>query len=107
MREGLLARALVEARLAACVQIVPIESVYRWDGVVECACEWLLLCKIVAADFPLVTAAISARHSYDVPEIVMMPIDEGICELSRLDCRLDREVTGRMLGPRQRKAAVL
>ena len=72
-----LARALVEARLAACVQIMPIDSIYRWDGEIENAPERLLTCKIVAADFPAVEAAIRERHAYDVPEIVMTPIAAG------------------------------
>ena len=72
-----LARALVEARLAACVQTLPIESVYRWKEAVETASEHLLLCKIAATDFPVAEAAIRARHSYDVPEIVMAPITAG------------------------------
>ena len=72
-----MARALVEARLAACVQITPLSSVYRWDGRVEEAAEHLLLCKIVAADFAAVEAAIRARHGYDVPEIVMTAIAAG------------------------------
>ena len=71
------ARALVEARLAACVQITPVASVYRWDGLVEEAAEHLLLCKIAAADFSAVEAAIRARHGYDVPEIVMVEIAAG------------------------------
>ena len=72
-----LARALVEARLAACVQIMPVASVFRWEGAVEEAFEQLLLCKIAAADFPKVEAAIRARHAYEVPEIVMAPIMAG------------------------------
>lgn len=72
-----MAHALVEARLAACVQILPMTSVYRWEGKVEAADEHLLLCKIAAADFAAAEAAIRARHSYDVPEIVMTSIDAG------------------------------
>ena len=72
-----MARALVEARLAACVQIMPVASVYRWEDKVEEAAEHLLLCKIAATDFAAVEAAIRARHGYDVPEIVMTAIAEG------------------------------
>lgn len=72
-----LARALVERRLAACVQIVPIESVYRWQGKVEDAAESLLICKIKRQDYPGVEAAILALHSYETPEIVMLPIEAG------------------------------
>lgn len=72
-----IARALVEQRLAACVQIMPIDSIYRWAGAVEEAAEHLLLCKIRRSDYPAVEAAIIARHPYDVPEIVAVPIIEG------------------------------
>ena len=72
-----MARALVEGRLAACMQIMPVASVYRWDGQVEEAAGHLLLCKIAAADFSAVAAAIRARHGYDVPEIVMTEIAAG------------------------------
>ncbi len=72
-----LARALVEERLAACVQILPVESVYRWQGAVEAAREVLLIGKIRAEDFEKVSEAIRRRHSYDVPEIVCLPISDG------------------------------
>ncbi len=72
-----MARALVEARLAACVQIMPVASVYRWDGRIEEAAEHLLLCKIATVDYAAVEAAIRERHGYDVPEIVMTAIAEG------------------------------
>ena len=72
-----MARWLLEARLAACVQITPIESVYRWEGAIEEAAEVLLSCKIATADFPAVRDAISSRHGYDLPEVVMTPIDAG------------------------------
>ncbi len=72
-----LARALVDQRLAACVQMMPIESTYRWEGAIETAAEQLLLCKIRAADYAAVEAEIRARHSYDVPEIVAVAIVTG------------------------------
>ena len=89
-----MARALVEARLAACVQILPIESVYRWEGVVETAPEHMLVCKIVAADFLAVEAAIRVRHRYDVPEIVMTEIAAGhapYLDWIAASCAKDRE----------------
>jgi periplasmic divalent cation tolerance protein len=73
----LLARRLVEDRLAACVQLTPVESIYRWQGVVEEASEWMLICKIRRDDFPNVERMIRTLHSYDVPEIIMTVIDEG------------------------------
>lgn len=72
-----LAHTLVEARLAACVQILPIESVYRWQGAVESAAEHLLLCKVRADDYAAVESAIRERHPYDVPEIVAVAITAG------------------------------
>jgi periplasmic divalent cation tolerance protein len=73
-----LAAGLVEARLAACVQQTPIRSTYRWEGEVVKDEEILLLIKSRAALFPLIEAWIQARHSYDVPEIVMLPVTAGL-----------------------------
>ncbi|HEU5452156.1 MAG TPA: divalent-cation tolerance protein CutA [Terriglobales bacterium] len=73
-----IARALVERRLAACVNIVPgIESVYRWQGAVESAQEWLLIVKTTAAAFERVRDAIKELHSYDLPECIAVPIERG------------------------------
>ena len=73
-----IARALVDLRLAACVQIVgPIESIYRWQGRIETAREWLCLIKTTRARFREVAAAIEALHPYDTPEIVALPITVG------------------------------
>lgn len=73
-----IARELVERRLAACVNIVPkIESVYRWEGKIEEAQEYLLLIKTTAEAFPGLCAAIQQLHSYDLPECVALPIEDG------------------------------
>ena len=56
----LIATRLVEERLSACVQIFPIESVYRWEGAVQHANEWMLFCKIKSNDYANVEAAIRA-----------------------------------------------
>jgi periplasmic divalent cation tolerance protein len=73
-----IARALVERRLAACVNIVPqIESVYRWQGKLETAAEWLLVIKTEAAAFEGVRATIEALHSYETPECIMLEVAEG------------------------------
>jgi len=73
-----LARALVERRLAACVNIVPqIESIYRWKDGVEEAQEWLLLIKTSAKAFEQVRAAIQELHSYEVPECICLNIEDG------------------------------
>ena len=73
-----IAHALVERRLAACVNIVPgIESVYRWQGKIETAAECLLVIKTQAALFDRVRDAIGELHSYDLPECVMLEITAG------------------------------
>jgi len=73
----LIATRLVEERLSACIQIFPIESVYRWEGAVQHANEWMLFCKIKANDYASVEAAIRAAHTYSNPEIVEVGIDNG------------------------------
>ena len=73
-----IAQALVERRLAACVNIVPqIESVYRWQGRVENATEWLMIIKTQAEAFERIRDAIRELHSYDLPECVMLKVDAG------------------------------
>jgi periplasmic divalent cation tolerance protein len=73
-----IARALVERRLAACVNIVAlVESVYRWQGKVENAQEWLLIIKTTARAFSKVREAICELHSYDLPECVLLSIEDG------------------------------
>ena len=75
---GRIARTLVDRRLAACVQIVgPIESIYRWQGRVETACEWLCLIKTTRSRFRAVAAAVESLHPYDTPEMVALPIVGG------------------------------
>jgi periplasmic divalent cation tolerance protein len=73
-----IAEALVERRLAACVNLVPrIQSVYRWKGKVEKATEWLLVIKTEASAFERVRDAIKELHSYSVPECVLIEITDG------------------------------
>lgn len=73
-----LAEKLVEAKLAACVNIVPgIESVYHWQGKVERSREWLLVIKSSRALFDELAKQLSGMHSYTVPEVVAFPIVEG------------------------------
>jgi periplasmic divalent cation tolerance protein len=75
---GKIAQALVERRLAACVNIVPrMESIYRWQGTVETAMEWLLLIKTQAELFERVRDAVKELHSYDLPECVMLEVSSG------------------------------
>jgi periplasmic divalent cation tolerance protein len=73
-----IARALVERRLAACVNIVgPIESLYRWEGEVQTSAEYMLLVKTTAERFPAVRLAIRELHSYELPECIALEIDNG------------------------------
>ena len=73
-----IANHLVENRLAACVNLIPrVESIYRWQGKIETADEWLLLIKTTVKKFPAVRDAIGELHSYEVPECIMLPIEEG------------------------------
>ncbi len=74
---GKIAIALVERRLAACVNIVAIESVYRWKEVVESSQEWLLLVKTTTEAFDEVQAAIKELHTYELPECIVVPIENG------------------------------
>jgi periplasmic divalent cation tolerance protein len=71
-------RALVEAQLATCAQVVgPIESIYRWQGTVQSATEWLCLLKTTADRYPALEAALRSMHPYDEPEIVALPVERG------------------------------
>ena len=73
-----IARALVEAHLAACVNIVPgITSMYRWQGNIEESAEFLLIIKTGRALTAEVQAAIERVHSYDLPEAIAVPIVDG------------------------------
>lgn len=73
-----IAHALVERRLAACVNIVPqVASIYRWQGKIEEAQEWLLIVKTTTAAFGQVSEAIAELHSYDVPECICLTIEDG------------------------------
>lgn len=74
-----LAEGLVEARVAACVNIVPtVRSIYRWKGAVEKDDEALLLIKTTAEGVPAVLDFIDTHHPYDVPEAIALPIQEGL-----------------------------
>ena len=73
-----IARALIERKLAACVNILAeCTSVYRWRGKLETATEVPLLIKTRAAIYPELEAAIKSLHPYELPEIVAVPIERG------------------------------
>jgi periplasmic divalent cation tolerance protein len=74
-----IARAAVEARLAACVNILPgaVQSIYRWKGKVESARERLLLIKTSRRRLARLRKTVEQLHSYDVPEFIALPIAAG------------------------------
>lgn len=73
-----IAMALLEKRLAGCVQIIgPIKSSYWWQGKIECSSEWLCVAKAERKLFAQIEETIKALHSYEVPEILAVPIVEG------------------------------
>jgi periplasmic divalent cation tolerance protein len=72
-----LAHSIVSARLAACVQIQQVQSVYRWKGEVCSEPEWLLAIKTTDARYAELEQHIKANHSYETPEIVKVPIAGG------------------------------
>lgn len=74
---ALLARSLVEQRLAACVNIVPqIRSTYRWQGSIETDAEQLLMIKTVDERLDALQSALLSKHPYEVPEFVVIRLDE-------------------------------
>ncbi|NLI82506.1 MAG: divalent-cation tolerance protein CutA [Deltaproteobacteria bacterium] len=74
-------RKLVEERLVACVNLVPgIRSVYWWKDVIQQEEEWWLIMKTKSALFGALQARIRQLHTYEVPEIVSIPIDRGLPE---------------------------
>lgn len=73
-----IARTLVEERLVACVNIInPIRSIYRWEGKIQDDREWLLVIKTRQAHFAAVETRVKALHSYQVPEVIALPITAG------------------------------
>jgi periplasmic divalent cation tolerance protein len=77
-RAEAIARALVERRLAACVQVVgPVVSTFRWQDKIDTSEEWLCMAKTRADFYAQVEAAIRAVHTYEVPEILAVPVSAG------------------------------
>lgn len=73
-----IARQLVESRLAACVNIVPhVQSIYRWQGAVESAAEFLLLIKTSGPLIELLESELRKIHSYELPEFLVLPVEAG------------------------------
>ena len=75
----MLARALVERRAAACVNILaPCRSVYRWKGTVETADEIPVLAKTARDRYELLERVVRELHPYELPEIIAVPVDGGL-----------------------------
>ena len=72
-----LAHSIVSARLAACVQMQAVQSVYRWKGEVCSEPEWLLAIKTSEGRYAELEQQIRANHSYETPEIVRLPVTGG------------------------------
>lgn len=72
-----LAQQLVEAKLAACVQVMPVKSFYVWQGESRKDAEYLLLIKTRAALYAQVESFILTHHPYDTPEILQVPVTAG------------------------------
>ncbi|MDR1957541.1 MAG: divalent-cation tolerance protein CutA [Planctomycetaceae bacterium] len=73
-----LAAIVVDRRLAACVQVTgPVTSTYRWENQLETSQEWLCLIKTTNERFPAVRDTILDVHSYDMPQIISLPIIDG------------------------------
>jgi periplasmic divalent cation tolerance protein len=73
-----LAAALVQRRLAGCVQVLgPVTSTYRWQGQVETSQEWLCLIKSQRTQYAALEQAIRELHSYEVPEILALAVEAG------------------------------
>ncbi|WP_017719175.1 divalent-cation tolerance protein CutA [Kamptonema formosum] len=72
-----IAKALLEAKLAACITLLPVQSIYTWQGKVEQNEEWQLLIKTNLTHFSALEAKVREIHSYQVPEIIALPIVAG------------------------------
>ena len=93
---GRIARELVEQRLAACVNILPgARSIYRWKDQIEASAEWLLIIKSRRDLMDQLRAAISKIHTYEVPELLAVPVVDG---LESYLAWLDRELGARPAG---------
>ncbi|PSO87546.1 MAG: divalent-cation tolerance protein CutA [Cyanobacteria bacterium QS_3_48_167] len=73
-----IASALVDAQMAACVSLTPIHSFYTWQGEVHSDPEWQLMIKTDLTQFSTLEAKIGELHSYEVPEIIALPIVAGL-----------------------------
>jgi periplasmic divalent cation tolerance protein len=88
---GRIARALLDQRLAACVNILPgVRSIYRWKDQIEDAAEWMLIIKTRRELMDKLRLAVGRIHTYEVPELLAVPVVDGSEEYLAW---LDRELT--------------
>jgi periplasmic divalent cation tolerance protein len=79
-----LAKRLIEAKLAACVQLQPgVQSIYRWEGRICEEQETVLVAKTTAVQWPAISAYIKQNHPYDVPEIIAQPMTHSDSDYAR------------------------
>ena len=76
-KSEILARMLIDTRVVACVNVVPVHSYYRWNGGLCSEPEHLLIAKTTGEKADEVIAAIKAHHPYEVPEIIALPVSNG------------------------------
>ncbi|MCK5024605.1 MAG: divalent-cation tolerance protein CutA [Thermoplasmata archaeon] len=74
---SILSHALVEEKLIACANRFPVQSIYRWQDNIENEAEIMLICKIMASNLDKLIKRVKELHSYDVPEIIALPILGG------------------------------
>jgi periplasmic divalent cation tolerance protein len=75
---GRIAHALVEQRLAACVNVLPgVRSIYRWKGEIQEGVEWLLVIKSRRGLMDQLRVTIGKVHTYEVPELLALPVVDG------------------------------
>ena len=87
------ARSLIDAKLAACVNILPgVQSIYHWQGAVEEEQEWMLVIKSTRPLFDRLCSELRKVHSYQVPEAIASPVVDG--HKDYLDW-IDREISGK------------
>jgi periplasmic divalent cation tolerance protein len=72
-----IARSLIQAKLAACVSLMPIQSIYTWKDEIHHEQEWQLVIKTDLSHFPQLEAKVREVHSYEVPEVLALPILAG------------------------------
>lgn len=88
-----LARSLVEQRLAACVTVMPrVRSYYHWKDAIESADECLLVIKSTRDRMEAIRASLEKEHSYEVPEVIALPVVDGSPDYLRwLETSLERK----------------